>query len=176
MGMAGLAAACARLGLKQQLLEALGNLTAGCMLNNLGFSESDWRSMGRCGYNVWPQLMLGANIAFSGVVQEMLLYSKEGVLKVLPCLPSQWKNIEVRGLAAAGGLTVSMSMSSKSKLLNLEIKASKAASFDLYLPNEVKKLKKSNVATALDDGDLFKSIKNINLSAGKSASFVFSMG
>lgn len=176
MGMAGLAAACARLGLKQQLLEALGNLTAGCMLNNLGFSEADWRSMGRCGYNVWPQLMLGANIAFSGVVQEMLLYSKEGVLKVLPCLPSQWKNLEVRGLAAAGGLTVSMSMSSKSKLLNLEIKASKAASFDLYLPNEVKKLKKSNVATALDDGDLFKSIKNINLSAGKSASFVFSMG
>ena len=61
--------------------------------------------------------MLSANIAFSGVVQEMLLYSKEGVLKVLPCLPSNWKNLEVKGLAAAGGLTVNMNLSSKSRLL-----------------------------------------------------------
>ena len=37
------------------------------------------------------------------------------------------------------------------------------------------KLKKSNVATSLDDGDLFKSIKNINLSAGKAATFVLLM-
>ena len=175
MGMSSLAAVCARLGLKQQASDALHNLTAGCMLNNLVFSESDWRSMGRCGYKVWPQLMLSANIAFSGVVQEMLLYSKEGVLKVLPCLPSNWKNLEVKGLAAAGGLTVNMNLSSKSRLLNLEIKASKSASFDLYLPNETKKLKKSNVATSLDDGDLFKSIKNINLSAGKAATFVLLM-
>ena len=116
MGMSNLAAVCARLGLKQQASDALHNLTAGCMLNNLVFSESDWRSMGRCGYKVWPQLMLSANIAFSGVVQEMLLYSKEGVLKVLPCLPSNWKNLEVKGLAAAGGLTVNMNLSSKSRL------------------------------------------------------------
>lgn len=64
MGMSSLAAVCARLGLKQQASDALHNLTAGCMLNNLVFSESDWRSMGRCGYKVWPQLMLSANIAF----------------------------------------------------------------------------------------------------------------
>lgn len=176
MGMVGIAAVCARLGLKQQVVEALSNLTEGCMLNNLGFAEADWRSMGRCGYKIWPQLMLNANIAFSGVVQDMLLYSKEGVIKVLPCLPTQWKNIEVKGLSAAGGLTVNMSMTAKSKLLNIEIKASKAASFDLYVPNEIKKLKKSNVATSLDAGDLFKSIKNINLAAGKTANFVFLIG
>ena len=44
MGMSNLAAVCARLGLKQQASDALHNLTAGCMLNNLVFSESDWRS------------------------------------------------------------------------------------------------------------------------------------
>ncbi len=160
-----------RLQQRQQAVECLTNAINYCSLNNLALAYCDWRNNGVVGFDVWSSPQLAANMAFAAAIQEMLLYSKAGVIKILPCIPEGWKNIEVEGLNAVGAMTVNISLTEKN-ILNVDIKAKKSASFDLYLPDNVKRLKKSNGEYTLVT-DVNVCVKGINLTAGKTASFSF---
>lgn len=171
MTMIDLARAFIRLGQKAQAMECLSNVVNCCAYNNLALGYSDWRGNGVVGENVWAPMQLSANMAFATAIQEMLLYSKEGALSILPCIPNDWKNITVENMQAVGNLAVSIELSAKG-LLNVSVKAKKTATFDLYLPENVKKLKKSNVSCVLDTEPCPR-IKNVTVSAGKTATFSF---
>ncbi len=159
-----------RLQQRQQAVECLTNAINYCGLNNLALSFCDWRNNGVVGFDVWSPLQLSTNMAFTAAIQEMLLYSKEGVIKILPCIPDGWKNIEVEGLKAVDALTVKISLNEKN-ILNVDIKARKNANFDLYLPDNVKRLKKSGEYALTINENVY--IKGIKLSAGKTVSFSF---
>ncbi len=51
---------------------------------------------------------LDGNTGLTTCIAEVLLQSQNGVIRLLPALPGQWKNGEVKGLRARGNITVDM--------------------------------------------------------------------
>jgi hypothetical protein len=73
-------------------------------------------------YNDTPPLNLDGNFGCASAVVEMLVQSHRGELHVLPALPPDWREGEVRGLRARGGYTVSFAWKNQ-RLSWLEITA-----------------------------------------------------
>jgi alpha-L-fucosidase 2 len=51
---------------------------------------------------------LDGNTGLTMGITEMLLQSQEGILRLLPCLPMEWRNGMVKGLRARGNIKVNM--------------------------------------------------------------------
>lgn len=109
-GITYMAGVNARLKRGNEALESLSQMVRNCCMNNFFTVHNDWRRMGvlMCGDLRLAPFQIDANIGVPAVINEMLLYSADGNLELLPALPSQWKKGRVSGLLAVGGYTVSI--------------------------------------------------------------------
>jgi len=107
--MAHMANSYARLGQGDRALECLELLTRGSTGPNLFTYHNDWRQMGlTCGDGAMPPFQIDANFGIAAAVLEMLVFSKPGLVKLLPALPAKWSSGKVTGICCRGGITVDM--------------------------------------------------------------------
>lgn len=107
--MAHMANIYARLGEGDRALECLELITRSSTGPNLLTYHNDWRRMG-LSLSGWgePPFQIDAIFGFTAAVLEMLVFSKPGLIKLLPALPERWSRGEAAGVACRGGLTVDM--------------------------------------------------------------------
>lgn len=107
--MAHMANIYARLGMGDRALECLEILTRSSVGPNLFTYHNDWRMMGlSSGWGGEPPFQIDANFGMTAAVLEMLVFSKPGIIKLLPALPGRWRSGKVSGIRCRGGITVDM--------------------------------------------------------------------
>ena len=105
-GLAYMANNYARMGEGDLALECLDLISRSCLLNNFFTTHNDWRDMGICVDLTWAPFQIDANMGWSAAVQEMLCFSKPGLIKLLPALPRKWARGSVSGLLCRGEVRV----------------------------------------------------------------------
>lgn len=94
----------ARLGEGNLALECLDLLSRSAVINNFFTLHNDWRDMG-IGLDLdWAPFQIDANMGWTSAVQEMLLYSEPGLIRILPALPDRWRKGSAAGMLACGGI------------------------------------------------------------------------
>jgi len=97
-------------------------------------------------------------------ISEMLIQSQDGKIELLPALPDEWSQGEVKGICTRGAFVINMKWM-HNKITNLEILSKQGRVCRLLLNNKMKVYRNGKkVKTKINsDGTIeFKTIKNAN--------------
>ena len=108
--MAHMAGIYARLGQGDRALECIEILTRSSTGPNLFTYHNDWRDMGLSltGWGKHPPFQIDANFGVTAAMLEMLVFSKPGLIKLLPAIPEGWTQGRAHGIACRGGITLDL--------------------------------------------------------------------
>ena len=81
-------------------------------------------------FGLHPPFQMDANFGTTAGIVEMLLQSQSGEIRLLPALPKDWKNGEVKGLCARGGFVLDMKWES-GELVNVRVYSKKGGNCTL---------------------------------------------
>ncbi|HDZ21216.1 hypothetical protein LCGC14_0226480 [marine sediment metagenome] len=126
----------ARLGAGDRALECLEILTRSCTACNLLTYHNDWRKQGLTLHwgESFPPFQIDANFGLTAAVIEMLLFSKPGLIKLLPALPTKWPAGQINGLIARGGVSIDIQWDMNAGTLRAELTARQAQTLTVKLP------------------------------------------
>ena len=128
----------ARMGEGDLAMECLDLLSRSCLLNNFFTTHNDWRDMGICVDLPWAPFQIDANMGWTSAVQEMLLFSKLGWIKLLPALPTRWSVGYVHGLLCRGGIEVALDWDINRKWIEATLRARHTQTVRLTVPKAIR--------------------------------------
>ena len=121
----------ARIGDGERAARALKTFLAFTLRNSFHVN-GDQSGQGFSDFTYRPFTLEG-NFAFAAGVQEMLLQSEGGVLRIFPALPASWRDVSFENLRAQGGFLVSAQMQN-GEITRLEIRAERGGNCRALLP------------------------------------------
>lgn len=101
-------------------------------LPNTFHVNGDQSGTGKSRFTYRPFTLEG-NFAFAAGVQEMLLQSHTGVVRVFPAIPSDWQNVSFHQLRAMGGFLISAERKA-GQLVRLEVFSEQGKPLRILLP------------------------------------------
>ena len=137
----------ARAGKGNEAAEALRTFATCFCLPNSFHVNGDQSHTGKSNFTYKPFTLEG-NFAFASGIQEMLLQSQNGVIRVFPAIPSSWKNVSFTNLRAQGAFLVSAGMKN-GRITEIRIFPEKGGKVVLQNPFRVKRLKVSGGSGAI---------------------------
>lgn len=101
-------------------------------LPNTFHANGDQSGRGKSDYDYRPFTLEG-NFAFAAGVQEMLLQSHTGIIRLFPAVPDSWQNVSFRNLRAQGAFLVSAEKRD-GRIVSVEIRSEKGGELQLCSP------------------------------------------
>lgn len=164
--LAHMACSYSRMEMGDRALQCLDEIARTSVINNFFTLHNDWRNMGLVmNFKIAP-FQIDGNMGWTGAVNEMLLFARPGLLKILPALPSRWKQGRAKGFLCRGGIKVDMEWDMKAGMMEFMLKSNTTQTIDIKLPNAIKSISASNVEFKEING---KFIKGVNLVKGNEA-------
>ena len=151
--MAHMAAIYARLEKGDEALECLNKMARSCLTNNFFTLHNDWRGMNISLNMESAPVQLDAVMGYVNAVQEMLVYSSEDLLKLLPALPAEMSRGSVHDFRYENGF-LSMNWNRETGDFTGVIRALRPHTVWLKLPEYVTEyeLEQKDCDTRLENG------------------------
>ncbi len=151
--MAHMAAIYARLEKGERALECLDHMAQSSLINNFFTLHNDWRGMNISLNMESAPVQLDAVMGYVNAVQEMLLYSSEDLVKLLPALPDRMSKGSLCNFRYENGL-VDMSWDLEAGTFRASLRAIRAHTVWLQLPKYAAdcELEKKHCQCSREDG------------------------
>lgn len=105
-------------------------------LKNTFHANGDQTKSGKSRFTYRPFTLEG-NFAFASGIQEMLLQSHTGTIRIFPALPEEWKDVSFEGLRAMGAFLVSAQMEG-GEITRVRIYSEKGGMLKIARPDTLK--------------------------------------
>ena len=122
----------ARAGQGEKAASALSLFSECFCLKNSFHVNGDQCKVGHSNF-VYRPFTLEGNFAFASGIQEMLMQSHTGVIKIFPAIPDSWEDARFENLRAVGAFLVSAVMEG-GKVQEVEIQAEKGGALSIQNP------------------------------------------
>ena len=116
--------------------QALRDFATNFCLRNTFHANGDQKKEGKSNFTYRPFTLEG-NLAFAAGLQEMLLQSHTGVIRLFPAVPRDWQNVSFKQLRTIGAFLVTAAREN-GKLSNVVIVSEKGGVLKMYLPENQK--------------------------------------
>jgi alpha-L-fucosidase 2 len=167
--LARLANIYARLSDGENALDIITAIVRNMTMNNLVTARNDWRGMGVGTDDYWAPYSIEGNMGVTSAIQEMVLSSRDGLVKILPAVPESWKKGSVSGILTRTGAEVDLAWDQKKGVATMKIKSRRNAKFDVLVPSGYKKVK----GTGAEKFDSATGVLSLELSSGKVTTYEF---
>lgn len=112
--------------------EALRDFAKYFCLKNSFHVNGDQSKSGKSKF-VYRPFTLEGNFAFASGIQEMLLQSHTGIIRIFPAIPEEWQDVSFRKLRAEGAFLISADME-KGKVTGMELFSEKGEEIKIFNP------------------------------------------
>ncbi|MFK7697656.1 glycosyl hydrolase family 95 catalytic domain-containing protein [Paenibacillus sp. HJGM_3] len=136
----------ARLGDGDRALECLELLSRSCLGDNLFTYHNDWRRQGITMSARRAPFQIDANFGWTASIQEMLLFSAVGRIKLLPALPKRWASGQFRQFRCRGGITVSMQWDLQERHAVVTLASDRQQEVEIQFPAALERIETDNNA------------------------------
>lgn len=165
--MAHMANIYARLGEGNRALECLEILSRSSMGPNLFTYHNDWRRMGLSLYSKNPPFQIDANFGMTAAIIEMLVFSKPGIVKLLPAIPDKWCCGKAKGIACRGGIVVDVEWDLQKGCIKANLTSQTDQMILIKLPGKIKYIEINPSGTEMQKSDLGDSYISVALAKSK---------